>query len=129
MGNPVGFEGANHVFAAPEGMEDSCKDLPVFMDDTSVFSCWRMSEQEKARIAETGVVWLQIVGHRVTPVYVTGNTAVLFGGMPVKAEPYMPNRDERTYIERQREAIEFLFNLDLDSNEKKLLDAILKGDF
>jgi hypothetical protein len=90
MANPVGFQGANFIFGAPAGREDTVRDLEVAIFPDHSVSCWRLSEEELAEVQRTGVVWLRIEGTRMFPVYVSGEALVLIGDEPAKAEPYIP---------------------------------------
>lgn len=89
MADPVGFEGVNFTFAAPKGMEDTVRDLHVAKFEDHTASCWRLTPEELATVAKTGVVWLRIMGHSMPPVYVSGEALVLIEGRPSKAEPFL----------------------------------------
>lgn len=95
MAQPVGFEGTNFTFTAPDGMEDTVQDLSVCKFDGHTVSCWRLTEAELAQVVETGVVWLQVTGHRMPPVYLSGKALVLVGGRPAKAEPILTRTTNR----------------------------------
>lgn len=89
MANGVGFEGANHVMEAPEGVpQDECVDLPVFADGQQVISCWRLSEDEIEHIRETGVIWLSVQGGGMPPVAIAAKGLVFIDGRDPVAEPY-----------------------------------------
>lgn len=91
MASAVGFEGANIVFRAPEGMsQEECYDLQSFSDGQQVISCWRLSAEELAEVAKTGVVWLSIMGRTLPPVSVSGTALVHVDGVPARAEPALP---------------------------------------
>lgn len=90
MAKPVGFEGANFVFTAPPTMTpDECGDLEVFRNGNQIVSCWRLSEDELERVAETGVVWLSIVGAGMPPVNIQATGALEINGRDPVAEPYI----------------------------------------
>lgn len=91
MANGVGFEGANHVFQAPPG-DTNCVDLETFTDGTQVISCWRLSEEELAEVARTGVVWLSVRGRALPPVLVSGQALVSIVDHPAQAEPLLPKK-------------------------------------
>lgn len=100
MATPVGFEGADHVYAAPPGEEHRVQDLAVSLFDDHTVSCWRLTDEELAEVNRTGVVWLKIMGHGIYPVYISGEALVVFadgegGTRPAKAEPAMPPRKDR----------------------------------
>lgn len=91
MAQSVGFEQANFVFHAPENMTpDQCADLPTFVSDGQIISCWRLSETELATIAKTGVVWLSITGMGMPPVAIAASGMIDIDGRDPIAEPVMP---------------------------------------
>jgi hypothetical protein len=71
---PITFPEANFIFNKPSEMTDEqCGDLPVakLKDPDGVpliISCWELSEEDKARVAETGSIWLTICGTGMPPV-------------------------------------------------------------
>jgi len=85
----VDFQGANFTFLAPAGMEGEVYDLHGFRDERCFVSCWRLSEDELAEVARTGVVWLRTEGQRFSPSLVSGTALVTIDGAPAKAEPVM----------------------------------------
>lgn len=91
MAQSVGFEGADVLYLAPDG-DTSCTDLQTFCDGAQVISCWRLSSEELAEVARTGVVWLRVAGTSVVPMHVSGTAEVLIDGHPAKAEPVLPSR-------------------------------------
>jgi hypothetical protein len=70
MGNPVDFEGANFIMAAPPGHEDDVLDLPVYKHPHGMVFAVLLDEAEKVKVAETGVVWVQIMSHSMPPIAV-----------------------------------------------------------
>lgn len=91
MAQGVGFEGANVVYQAPKG-DDNCVDLETFADGQQIISCWRLSEEELAEVARTGVVWVSVVGTVLIPLYVSGTALLTVGDRPARAEPVLPKR-------------------------------------
>lgn len=74
---PVKFPEANAIFG--EG-QPQYEPLPVLLfPDGQVISCWQLSEEEKARVAETGEIWLsQLTFNRpLQPVFMTVEKADL----------------------------------------------------
>lgn len=72
---PVPFDQVNKTFTAPPGMEESCGDLPVWQGrDTDgtplIISCWELTKEEIIQIANTGRVYLSVVGTQQPPVSV-----------------------------------------------------------
>ena len=61
MGEPIEFEGQNHVWKKSGADVD---DLPCFRDEVCHvnISCWRLNEVELAEVARTGTVWLYVWG-------------------------------------------------------------------
>lgn len=91
MAQGVGFEGANFVFRAPKNMTaDECADLPTFVSEGQIISCWRLSDEEIATITKTGVIWLSIVGMGMPPVSIAASGLVSIDGRDPVAEPVMP---------------------------------------
>jgi hypothetical protein len=91
MAEPVGFDGSNHLYLAPDGMpQEECCDLPVFSDDEQTVSCWRLTKEELEEVNRTGVVWLSILSHVIYPHKVSGTALVQINGKPSKAEPCLP---------------------------------------
>lgn len=53
---PVKFPEVNTIFGAGQLQYEP---LPVLLfPDGQAISCWQLSEEEKARVAETGQIWL-----------------------------------------------------------------------
>ena len=75
MGRPLDFPEANVVYWPPAGLEDDVVPLQVRRDDHCLVSCWKMSADELAEIARTGVVWLSVMGTALPPVMVSGRRA------------------------------------------------------
>ncbi|MEH6725188.1 MAG: hypothetical protein V7703_03450 [Hyphomicrobiales bacterium] len=91
MANSVGFEGANFVFQAPENMTpEQCADLPTFVSDGQIISCWRLSPEEIATVTKTGVLWLSITGMAMPPVALAATGLININGRDPTAEPVMP---------------------------------------
>jgi hypothetical protein len=68
MGVPVDFEGANLIMAAPKGKEDEVLDLPVFKHPQGLTFAVMLDDEEKAKVAETGIVWVSIMSHSMPPI-------------------------------------------------------------
>ncbi len=89
MATPVGFQGADGLLS---GETVGVNDLPVFIGNGLVISCWRLSEDELKTVAETGVVWLAVMGNTAPPVKISGNALVSYNLKPSRAEPVLPMR-------------------------------------
>lgn len=77
MAEPVKFEGFTHDFGPPPGLDEMCGRLPVFMNGQTVVSAWKLSDEELAEIARTGVVFLSVMsGTAVFPCYVGSESEV-----------------------------------------------------
>lgn len=74
MAKGIDFPQANFTFSAPEGMEATCSNLPVFRDRAAhqAVSKWELSPAEIEEINRTGHVWLFVLGDEHPVVYVTG---------------------------------------------------------
>ena len=80
--NPIKFPEHNATFG--EG-QPQYKPLPVHITpEGQVISCWQRSEEDKARIAETGQIWLsQLTFNRpLQPVFMTTDRSDLFTTPP-----------------------------------------------
>ena len=71
MAEPTDFPESNSALLAPPGA-DSVVDLPVHRSDGGLISCWRVTPEEIAEIAKTGVVWLHVLGATHPPLAVRG---------------------------------------------------------
>ena len=90
MADPVDFGGSNATAIAPEGLEEEVRDMPVFSDGVQTISCWHLSAQELAIIANTKCVWLSVRAAGMPPVLVSGDAMVQFDGGPSKPEIPLP---------------------------------------
>ena len=76
MADPRKFNGQNYTLPAPPGMEEFVTPLPCCVTESGIISCWQLTGEEKAKIAETGVVWLFVAGKKHPPVKVSGLPAM-----------------------------------------------------
>ena len=88
MANAVGFEGATDILRAPKSDSD-CRDLQIFRTETSVISCWRLSDMEIDMVNKTGVIWLEAQGVTHPPIAISALAMVHVAGKPSIAEPYI----------------------------------------
>jgi hypothetical protein len=86
MAEGVGFEGANQVFYGA----GEVRDLAVFNDGKQIISAWRLTPEERAKVAETGVVWLSVYGRSLPPVLVSIEPLVTIEGREPIVEPVIP---------------------------------------
>lgn len=54
--------------------EEECGPLPVHDAGEALVSCWQLTEEERAEVARTGVVWLWVFGRGTPPVAVEGRS-------------------------------------------------------
>lgn len=90
---PVKFPEVNATFG--EG-QPQYEPLPVLLfPDGQAVSCWQLSEEEKARVAETGQIWLsQLTFNRpLQPVFMTTDKADLI--KPADPQPQEGQTDGR----------------------------------
>lgn len=100
MGSPRHFSGQNTIFRGPPGLEDKILPLPVYRADSEIISCWELSEEERAEVARTGLVWVSISGQKVAPFLVSGTALMQFTAPDGESEqPYDANIDLDHWIE------------------------------
>ncbi len=69
---PTKFPEANSVLQPPKGMnEDQCVPLYAHRDGRWVISRWELSDEDRARIAAGGPIWLLIMGVTMPPAAVS----------------------------------------------------------
>ena len=61
MAEPIHFPESNTTWHGPTGMPD-VGDLPSYREKDETISCWQLTDDEKAEVLKTGVVWLHIWG-------------------------------------------------------------------
>ena len=66
---PVSFREQNILFRPPAGMENKVGDLPAFMGEGQVISCWRLSLRERLRLLFTGRLWFSVIGNDQPPIW------------------------------------------------------------
>ena len=78
MAELTDFPGSNFTWSAPVGA-DNVMDMRVLRTPSPAYgavvniSAWRLSTDELAEVAATGVVWLSVLGDSMSPVLVLGN--------------------------------------------------------
>jgi len=83
---PISFPQVTKVFTAPEGVSpEDCGSLPVHDTGQALVSCWQLTEEERAEVARTGVVWLWVFGRGTPPVAVEGRSP--FDPPPAASDP------------------------------------------
>lgn len=77
---PASFNESNVVLSRPRDLTaEQCDPLSVWRgrleDGTpAVVSCWKLTADDLRRLAETGRVWLVVMGHRMPPVALTSES-------------------------------------------------------
>jgi hypothetical protein len=67
---PINFNGSNKTLAAPAGRDDITP-LHVYSDGRQCVSCWELTDEEKAEVARTGVIFVNILsGPTQPPMYI-----------------------------------------------------------
>jgi hypothetical protein len=69
MANPINFLGANLVLKPPPGRDD-VSDLYVMRNRGQVISCWQLEHSERIQIAETGRIFLSLMGQTMPPAFI-----------------------------------------------------------
>lgn len=78
---PIKFEQQNTTYAA-----DGCLDLPAHKAEDQIISCWKLTEQEIAKIKQTGTVWLSVMGRFQPPVWLGVDTPFVDNANNVEEE-------------------------------------------
>lgn len=87
MGQPAKLEGANMVLRAPEGQEETCRDLCTFTNGSCSVSCWEFSAEELNEIVRTGRIFVSVHSGRTQPPVFVGSEETVralvvdFGGV------------------------------------------------
>lgn len=69
--SPTDFPQANFTFLPPVGREAVVADLRVYRDEDHIISRWEPTDEDRARIAAGGPVFLWIMGGVQPPVCLT----------------------------------------------------------
>lgn len=70
----IDFPESNFTFGKPKDMTDEqCASLPVWKGADQdgqpiIITKWQLSKEDLEEIARTGVIYIQIVGHRMQPI-------------------------------------------------------------
>lgn len=72
MAHPIDFPGSNLLLTAPADLEHKVVPLAARRANGAIVSCWLLTAEDLRRIAETGEVWLSVMGDSSPPVLVTG---------------------------------------------------------
>jgi hypothetical protein len=76
MAYPVDFTGINVVMKAPKGAEDVL-DVGAFRNEQCCVTCWKLTEEELAEVAKSGLVYLTVLfGGGMPPVFLGSGTEV-----------------------------------------------------
>jgi hypothetical protein len=84
MATPVEFPQANDVLKPAKGTEDSVTPLPIYRQGLSfeggvryepcVVSGWKLTPEEQAEVARTGMVYVQAFGQTHPPLSIWGSS-------------------------------------------------------
>ena len=79
MAEPVNFPEANTVWKGwpSDETRPEVADLPAHRHELGTVSCWKLTDEEKAEVARTGVVWLHVFGNQHPPVAACGTSPFL----------------------------------------------------
>lgn len=69
---PTKFKESNVTFTAP-GLIPECGDLPAYVNQKQIISCWKASFLERLKILFTGNVWIAIRGKKQPPMWLDGS--------------------------------------------------------
>jgi hypothetical protein len=82
MADPITFAGFNTKLRAAPGTEDRVRDMHIHNSGSHLISCWKLTDEERKIVAETGEVWLSVMeptdprtgklARGPAPVYVSG---------------------------------------------------------
>ena len=78
MARPVDFAGSNMTLKAAPGTEAIVSDMRVHANGQEYISRWKLTDEERRVVAETGDVWLSIAGKTVPPSFVSGLPLMAF---------------------------------------------------
>ena len=88
------FKEINHIMGAPTGREDDVDQLgvcfchnPQYPKDIFTVMRMKLTEEERDRVAETGEMWIGIMGVGMPPLWLTSHH-------PFKEQGYIPISDE-----------------------------------
>ena len=66
---PVSFREQNIVYCSQPGEEDEVGDLPAYLGDDQVISCWSVGPLERLLLLFTGRLWFGVKGNAQPPVW------------------------------------------------------------
>lgn len=65
---PVDFPFSNKKLLKPKGMTDEeCRSLPIFTDNLTCLSCWRVDIWGRIRVLLTGNIWIWVWSGQTQP--------------------------------------------------------------
>lgn len=71
MATPIDFPQANKTLGAPADRDDTVDPLRVYNDGRQCVSVWQLTEEERAEVARTGQVNINVLmGATQPPIYV-----------------------------------------------------------
>lgn len=74
---PIAFDEENQVLMPPDGTEEHCAPLPVYLGNLDgvtpvCISCWKITREELEEIQRTARVYLMVMGYTMLPAAVLG---------------------------------------------------------
>jgi hypothetical protein len=77
MGENVPFSEANKLFKAPPGYEETIEPISAFNNGRCMVTAWKLSGDELAEIAATGIVYLSMISSpALVPHFIGSETTV-----------------------------------------------------
>ncbi len=69
---PINFKQENTLFKTPSNMTtDQCDNLPAYVNDVNIISCWHLTLKERITLLFMGKLWLNILSKTMPPVSIT----------------------------------------------------------
>lgn len=99
--NPIDFEHANITFAKDQPEYKPLPALRLDGDEGQVITCWQLSDEEKAKVMETGLIWLNqwTFNKPLQPINISTNQFDFYRIIEKKDE--QPKKQKPTEIRQQ----------------------------
>lgn len=86
MAESIKFEGCNCTLSAPSKIiglkKTKAGSTDAFSDGKNIVTCWRLSTEELAEIAQTGLIWMVVQGQDMPQTIVSARSVLNIRGMP-----------------------------------------------
>jgi hypothetical protein len=89
MAKSIKFEGCNCTLSAPSkliGLKPKAGGTDAFSDGKRIVTCWRLSAEELAEVAQTGLIWMIVDGQTMPTTVLSGQSVVSNKGVPATAK-------------------------------------------